>query len=184
MIQHPDEDRAAARGQLGDHILIRSWRCGLRRLRPLPASADARYYRSELVSWKRIDRESPLAYVFPTEFANPGLVAGTPADLRPVKDCAVTKRRDAFSLRAAWSGRAPEHLSQILANFESGLSSGWLPHKWHRSSIGSSAWTTRDVLACCPASKIAGPLLEDGAASRNFARTFGGFRRKMACPIR
>jgi len=85
MIQHPDEDRAAARGQLGDHILIRSWRCGLRRLRPLPASADARYYRSELVSWKRIDRESPLAYVFPTEFANPGLVAGTPADLRPVK---------------------------------------------------------------------------------------------------
>ena len=42
--------------------------------------------------------------------------------------CAVSKRRDAFSLRAAWSGAAPEHLSDILANFESGLTSG-LPRR-------------------------------------------------------
>ena len=38
--------------------------------------------------------------------------------------CAVTKRRGAFSLCAACSGRAPEHLSEILANFESGPTEG------------------------------------------------------------
>ena len=32
-----------------------------------------------------------------------------------VAACVVTKRRDAFSLSAAWSGAAPEHLSEILA---------------------------------------------------------------------
>ena len=32
--------------------------------------------------------------------------------------------QDVFSLRAAWGARAPEHLSETLANFESGLTSG------------------------------------------------------------
>ena len=30
---------------------------------------------------------------------------------------------------AAWSRRAPEHLSEVLAKFEAGLPSGWLPHR-------------------------------------------------------
>ena len=38
----------------------------------------------------------------------------------------------AGSLCAAWSGRGPEHLSEFLANFESGLTSGRLPHRRSR----------------------------------------------------
>ena len=52
-----------------------------------------------------------------------------------VADCAVSKRRDAFSLR----GRVPERLSEILANFESGLTSGWVPRRSRRVSFGR--WT-------------------------------------------
>ena len=49
------------------------------------------------------------------------MMAGMPRHLI----CAVTKRRDAFSFR----GDTPERFSEILANFESGLTSGWLPHR-------------------------------------------------------
>ena len=31
----------------------------------------------------------------------------------------------------AWSGRAPEHLREILAKFEAGLPKGWLPHRFN-----------------------------------------------------
>ena len=34
-----------------------------------------------------------------------------------------------FSRCAAWSERAPEHLSETLANFEVNLTGGWLPHR-------------------------------------------------------
>ena len=49
----------------------------------------------------------------------------------PVSGGRAVKTKVAFKMQfllcAAWSGRAPEHLGEILANFESGLPSGRLP---------------------------------------------------------
>ena len=65
------------------------------------------------------------------------------ARLPNVTSCAVTKRRNAFLLRAARGGRVPEHLSEILANFESGLTSGWLPHRSRGSTSRRATSTSR-----------------------------------------
>ena len=80
--------------------------------------------------------------------------------------CAVTKRRDAVSLRAAWSGCASEHLSEILAKFESGLTSDWLPHRPLR---GGGAPRVTPVGVCGATGVHQGLLLAQQGASLDFS---------------
>ena len=117
--------------------------------------------------------------------ASNGLAANTSA---------VTKRRAAFLLRVAWGGRVPEHLSETLANFESGLTSGRLPHRRIRGSRSRFARsTTRRRTTRWPTSsrRWTTPTASSVSATRNDASTVvavpeprGAFKGHVRCAQR